>query len=203
MIFSIAQLQTGTGKTTSAIHLAEYAARQGRTVVIDDDERKANNNRALLPTLKQSERGAYTFDVVDGDTANITQLVNDYTTVIIDTEGNLSKDKLKLLARTQLVIIPANAKSTSLDSAAATARHLGEMYRILFVDVDAATYKQLHHEFATRHGHPVFSSYIPHSDSLPELMSKGFTAFDDFRDNKHVADAYAQVWREIVDEVQV
>ena len=202
MIIGLAQKQTGVHKTTITLHLATVAATKGRTVVIDDDEGE-DNNRAVMSLLSRSQRGNYGFDVLSGRDTNIKDVVGKYDNILIDTEGRLSDEKIRQLARTNCIIIPTTAAENALDAAGDTIQHCADVYKVLFVGMEsAAQHRRLHHEFHRRHHRSVFNTYIPHSETLADLMSKGYTAFDDYMSNQAVAEAYRAVFAELESELE-
>lgn len=94
MIISIASFKGGVGKTTTAVHLAAYFARKGKTLLIDGDP----NRSATV----WSERGKLPFGVADeqGD--------REPAHIILDTPARPETAELKTISESSdLVIIPA------------------------------------------------------------------------------------------------
>ena len=130
MIITLASFKGGVAKSTSAIHIAAYLAKKGKTVLADGDLNRS--------ALHWSERGqSKPFSVFDQD--NIEQ-AGEFNHLVIDTPARPSEDELKALARSSdLLIIPTQPSTFSLEALIATVGTLHELprerYKILLTCV--------------------------------------------------------------------
>jgi chromosome partitioning protein len=107
MIITVASFKGGVGKTTTAVHLASYLQKLGKTLLIDGDP-----NRSATGWTK---RGKLPFDVVDERQAAMR--ARDYTHAVIDTQARPSKEDLEaLVAGCDLLVIPSTPDALSLDA---------------------------------------------------------------------------------------
>ncbi len=130
MIITLASFKGGVAKSTSAIHIAAYLAKKGKTVLADGDLNRS--------ALHWSERGqSKPFSVFDQD--NI-ERAGEFNHLVIDTPARPSEDELKALARSSdLLIIPTQPSTFSLEALIATVGTLHELprerYKILLTCV--------------------------------------------------------------------
>jgi len=130
MIITLASFKGGVAKSTSAIHIAAYLARKGKTVLADGDLNRS--------ALHWSERGqSESFFVFDQD--NIDRS-GEFDHLVIDTPARPSEDELKALATSSdLLIIPTQPSTFSLEALIATVNTLHELprdrYKILLTCV--------------------------------------------------------------------
>lgn len=130
MILTVASFKGGVGKTTSAIHLAAYFARQAPTVLIDGDPNRSSTSWAA--------RGQPGFAVVPESQIAIYARKAEH--LIIDTKARPDPADLQALASgCDLLILPCTPDPFSLDALLLTIealRTLGsERYRILLTIV--------------------------------------------------------------------
>lgn len=105
MIVSVAGYKGGIGKTTTAIHLAAYFARQAPTVLVDGDN--------IRSATQWNQTGGLPFGVVTED--EIGSALEENTHVVIDTQGRPEVEDLEELARgSDLMIIPSFPDAMSL-----------------------------------------------------------------------------------------
>jgi chromosome partitioning protein len=116
-LLTITGYKGGTGKSTSAIHIAAYFAERGRTILIDGDPNRT--------ALKWSERGqSLPFTVADE--RNAMRQLNGHDFAIIDTQARPDSDDLKELAKgCDLLILPTAPDVLGLEPMLETARDLG------------------------------------------------------------------------------
>lgn len=133
MIITIAALKGGVGKTTTAIHLAQYfATRRPKrsTVLLDGDP-----NRTVIDWA-ESSTGNLPF-LVTGDADNLP----DHDVLIVDTAARTSDEDLSdLLKSSDLVIIPTKPDAFDVRAAIAFAEILRSdptKYRILLTGLPA------------------------------------------------------------------
>jgi len=128
MIITIASFKGGVGKTTTALHLAQYLGKRrgsGKVVLLDGDP-----NRSALSWYDRGQQRAEFF-VMDGDEE---PPVFDH--LIVDTPARTDPTELlPLAAASDLLIIPSEISIFSLEATIATVSVLqslsGDKYRIL------------------------------------------------------------------------
>ena len=117
MIISVTAYKGGVGKTTTAVHLAAYLARQDRTLLVDGDP----NRSALL----WANGGKLPFDVLSQ--ADSQGRVREYEHVLIDTEARPNDRDLQALAKgSDLVLVPAQPSAMALRGLLMTFKALGD-----------------------------------------------------------------------------
>ncbi|MEW6737813.1 MAG: ParA family protein [Acidobacteriota bacterium] len=98
MIISVVNFKGGVGKTTTALHLCEYMARQDKTVLLVDSDL----NRSSLAVSKQ---GKLKFRVIDEKSAM--KYAKEFDYMVVDTAGGRHMEDLQALAEgCDLLIVP-------------------------------------------------------------------------------------------------
>lgn len=128
MIITIASFKGGVGKTTTALHLAQYLGKRrgsGKIVLLDGDP-----NRSALSWYERGQQRA-AFTVTDGD-----EEPSDFDHLIVDTPARTDPTELlPLAAASDLLIIPSEISIFSLEATIATVGVLqslsNDKYRIL------------------------------------------------------------------------
>ncbi len=128
MIITIASFKGGVGKTTTALHLAQYLGKRrgsGKVVLLDGDP-----NRSALSWYERGQQRA-AFLVMDGD-----QEPPEFEHLIIDTPARTDPaELLPLAAASDLLIIPSEISIFSLEATIGTVGILQSLsddkYRIL------------------------------------------------------------------------
>lgn len=127
MIVTVAAFKGGVGKTTSAVHLAAYLSREGRTVLVDGDMNRSAS--------RQAKRGAFPFAV--WDERRIAMAVREHEHVVIDTEARPGPEDLEeLAAGCDLLVLPSTPDVMTMEAlfltAEAVSRAGGEdRYKVL------------------------------------------------------------------------
>lgn len=159
MIIAILSFKGGVGKTTTAVHLAAYLQRFGKTVILDGDLNRSAS--------AWSGRGgsALPFTVVDESMGF--SVGTDFKHFVIDTAARPDPKILKALAeRVDLIIIPTTTDGVALDALAKTVEALREVdaqrYRILLTMIPPKPARDgdLAREALTQAGLPVFKTGI-------------------------------------------
>ena len=113
MIITIASFKGGVGKTTTALHLAQYLGKRrgsGEVVLLDGDP-----NRSALSWYERGQQRAV-FSVMDGD-----QEPSVFDHLIIDTPARTDPTELlPLAAASDLLIIPSEISIFSLEATIST-----------------------------------------------------------------------------------
>lgn len=107
MLVSIASFKGGVGKTTTAIHLAAYFQKKGKTLLVDGDPNRS--------ALTWSERGEFPFAVVDE--SELEHRASEFGNIILDTPARPTAEELKTLsAESDLLLIPTKPDALSIDA---------------------------------------------------------------------------------------
>lgn len=126
MIVTVASFKGGVGKTTTAVHLAAYLQKRGKTLLVDGDP-----NRSCVAWAK---KGLLPFQVVDERQA--VKAVRGFEHVVIDTQARPSDEDLQtLIAGCDMLVIPTTPDALSLGALLqmliALKAYQGESYKIL------------------------------------------------------------------------
>ncbi|MBD1865148.1 MULTISPECIES: ParA family protein [Trichocoleus] len=128
MIITIASFKGGVGKTTTALHLAEYLGkrRKGSKVILLDGD----PNRSALSWYERGQQRA-AFTVMDGD-----EEPSAFDHLVVDTPARTDPTELLPLASaSDLLIIPSEISIFSLEATISTVSTLRSLsddkYRIL------------------------------------------------------------------------
>lgn len=129
MFITVAGFKGGVGKTTTAIHLACYFSKKGKTLLVDGDPNHSATG--------WSKRGQLPFQVVDLMAAG--KHSRHYDHVIIDTAARPNQEDLEALADgCDLLILPTSPDALAIDALLQTVdllQKVGGNYRVLLTMV--------------------------------------------------------------------
>lgn len=107
MIITLASFKGGVGKTTTAVHIADYLQEFGPTLLIDGDPNRS--------ALNWSKRGSLSFKVYDQLAAP--KHIAKYEHVVIDTAARPNREDLESLSEgADLLILPTTPTALALDA---------------------------------------------------------------------------------------
>ncbi|MDO9712483.1 ParA family protein [Paracraurococcus lichenis] len=170
MFVTVASYKGGVGKTTTAVHLADYLQSLGPTLLIDGDP-----NRSATGWAK---RGGFSFAVVDEKAGAYT--ARSYQHVVVDTEARPGSADFEALAKgCDLLVVPTIPASLDTDVLVQTLRAAqalaADKYRVLLVKVPPPPEtdgEQLRQALVAQ-GIPVFRAEVPRLKSFEHAAAAG------------------------------
>jgi chromosome partitioning protein len=170
MLITIASFKGGVGKTTTAIHLAAFFQKLGKTVLIDGDPNRS--------ATTWTGRGKFSFDVVDEfQMAKVTR--GGYEHIILDTAARPNQETIKSLASgCDMLILPSTPDLLSLDALRLTIEalrnHKASRYKVLVTMVRPNTRDgEIAQSMLQEAGLPVFDGMIRRYQSFVTAASMG------------------------------
>ena len=126
MIVTVASFKGGVAKTTTAVHLAAYLSKKGKTLLIDGDPNRSASGWA--------KRGKLPFTVIDERQA--AKYARNFDHIVIDTQARPEAEDLEALADgCDLLIVPCTPDALALDAMMLTVNTLKQLgsdrYKIL------------------------------------------------------------------------
>jgi chromosome partitioning protein len=185
MITSICNYKGGTGKTTTAVHIAAALNKRGKTILLDGDE---NQSAAAW-----NERGNLRFPVIR---ENELEAAGAYTHLVVDTAARPTADELEtIVVASDILIIPSQPDALALDTLLKLTKALKKLnarnYKVLFTLVQPNSHhaeeaKQLLEQleipffntFITRRA--VFTRAALHGTTVENLKQGGTEAWKEF-----------------------
>lgn len=166
-IVTVTGYKGGVGKSTCAIHIAAYFARNQKTILIDGDPNRTSVN--------WSQRGKMPFTVADERQAM--RLITGHDFAVIDTPARPNSDDLQELAKgCDLLILPTTPDVVSLEPMLAIANDVEKAeYRALLTIVPPYPSKEgktMRDELQTN-GVPTFQSMIRRSSAFQKAALAG------------------------------
>lgn len=109
MMITVANFKGGVGKTTTAIHIAGYLSKKGKTLLVDGDQNRSS--------LEWSEAGNFDFEVVSPK--DLTTKGFDH--IVVDTEARPKPKDLKTLSKvSDLIVLPTTPDAMSIKATVKT-----------------------------------------------------------------------------------
>lgn len=119
MIIAFVNQKGGTGKSTSAIHLAYWLKERGSVLLIDAD---AQNSSSVWGETLQIP-----FQVISDPEDlfdNLPSLANEYDTIVVDGPGGISEVSKSILSRCDIALVPCQPSGLDLRSSNKTLRFI-------------------------------------------------------------------------------
>ena len=167
MIVTVASFKGGVGKTTTAIHLAEYLQSDADTLLVDGDLNRS--------ALQWSQSGGFDFQVCDE--AQAVKYSRTAEHIVIDTPARPSSEELATLAGgCDLLIVPTSPDVLSMDAMLQMVSHLdSQTFKILLTLIPPKPSKRGDDARAalTDAGLPLFGGEIRFFDAFKKAAEQG------------------------------
>jgi chromosome partitioning protein len=196
MIITIASFKGGVGKTTTAVHLAGYLSKIGKTLLVDGDPNCSSSDWAAA--------GRLSFAVMDE--AQASGEASAFKHVVIDTKARPDELDLKeLAAHTDLLIVPTTPDALALK---ATLKMLSTLksinvsnYKLLLTMIPPPPSRdgQDAVDLIKKSRLPIFKTQIKRYASYKKAALQGVLV-GEVRDRsaRTAADAYERLAREVI-----
>jgi chromosome partitioning protein len=171
-ILTVTGFKGGVGKSTTAIHLAAFLSRSGKTLLIDGDQNRTS--------LKWAKRGNLPFQVVSEKES--VKFIPSSEFIVIDTPARPASDDLKELATgCNLLILPSAPDVLGLEALLETATALQNAnYKALLTIVPPRPSREgeLMLEELKAQNIPAFNSVIIRSASFQKAALSGVPVYE-------------------------
>lgn len=207
-IFSICNIKGGSGKSTTAIHLAAYLHAKGtKTAVIDCD---GQQTISAWIELVDSLEGVTIFKSTDTDEIEdaIAELESTHEAIVVDVAGS-SEELMKIvLSLSDFVLVPLAPSPLDVTSTVATIKQIVRARRRTARKINATVLlnKVVKNTTLAKETRQLFLEYegvefspveIPQAQRLMKLASKKQTAFDS-KSSRDLAQLYTELFNQFV-----
>jgi len=182
-IVTVAAKKGGVGKTTTALHLAQYLGKRAPTLLLDADEEL----RSAMDWFEGHDGyQGWTFQAAPyHELTRNEQLADDMTYLVLDTKGGEDREALVQLAQqSRLLIIPCKPEGVSSKGLIRTLEplieHEVQNYRVLITDVPSApSMDGLNLKYALKEQSvPVFETMIRRAAAVGKAADEGVAIRD-------------------------
>ena len=167
MIITVASFKGGVGKTTTAIHLAEYLQSNADTLLVDGDLNRS--------ALQWAQAGGFDFQVCDE--AQAVKYSRAAEHIVIDTPARPSIEELATLAGgCDLLVVPTSPDALAMGAMLQMVNHLdSQTFRVLLTLVPPKPSKRGNEARAALvdAGLPLFDSEIRLLDAFKKAAEQG------------------------------
>lgn len=206
-VIAVVNSKGGVGKSTNAVHLADAIHKDGKRVLLLDNDRKQASAHRWSQTAQAAGRDTFQVTIADG---GLQGLVRDlrpaYDFIIIDAPGHLDEASSALVAVADVVLIPIQPSALDL-WACENAINWIEQRQMITGGLPVARFlltrcnpdERVNRDDATEiaaTGIPVLSARTVHRVSYARAMRKGGTVLDQGEDDKarcEILDIYKEL----------
>jgi len=205
-VITVTSYKGGVGKSTTALHLANYFSKKAKTLLVDGDPNRSSlrwfeKNHNFLESIKLRKDlneaakiraiGKMKFHFAVAGEKQATRLVPKYEVIIIDTPARPASDDMKELSEgCDLLILPTSPDVVSLEPMIDTANDLRSMNSAINFKALITMAPPHPNEDAKAmqlslidQGIPVFSSFIRRTVGFTDAAFYG-VAVDNVKDSK-------------------
>jgi chromosome partitioning protein len=199
MVITIASFKGGVGKSTTAIHLAQFFNELAPTVLVDGDP-----NRSVTKWAKRGQN-ALAFRVIDERL--LAKEAKNFTHTIVDTKARPDEEDLQALVEgSDLLILPCTPDALALETLECAVNELHKIgassYRVLLTNVPPAPQRDGEdaRELLQSLHLPLFNRHIRSVKAFKRAAIQGCTVRDVAGDERSVVawNDYETVGNEIL-----